>query len=88
MNQPLLAAALTLTDRQGARAGEDRIRLLEMIDTCGSISGAAKAAGLSYKSGWDAVNTLNNLFPKPLVVTRAGGRSGGGSDCQSCFKIF
>lgn len=79
MDPSEVSAALTLMDRHGARAGEDRIRLLEQIDQTGSISGAARAAGLSYKAAWDAVNTLNNLFPKPLVRTRAGGHSGGGA---------
>ncbi len=80
MSRPAPAAALTLTDGQGARAGEGRIRLLEMIAARGSISGAAKAAGLSYKAAWDAVNAVNNLFPRPLVVARAGGRAGGGAE--------
>lgn len=79
MNPSEVSAALTLMDRHGGRAGEDRIRLLEQIDTTGSISGAARVVGLSYKAAWDAVNTLNNLFPKPLVLTRAGGQSGGGA---------
>lgn len=80
MIEPSLAAALVLTDRRGARAGEERIRLLEMIGHHGSITAAARAAGLSYKAAWDAVTTLNNLFPKPLVLTRAGGRTGGGAE--------
>jgi molybdate transport system regulatory protein len=32
---------------------------------------------MSYKGAWDAVQALNNLFQHPLVVTRAGGRTGG-----------
>lgn len=79
MNPTEVTAALTLMDRHGARAGEDRIRLLEQIEQTGSISGAARAVGLSYKAAWDAVNMLNNLFPRALVLTRAGGRSGGGA---------
>lgn len=80
MTGTALSAALILTGRQGGRAGEDRIRLLERIGEHGSISGAAKAVGLSYKAAWDAVNTLNNLFPKPLVIARTGGRTGGGAE--------
>lgn len=76
---PSLVAALTLTDRHGGKAGEERIRLLAMIGELGSISAAAKSVGLSYKAAWDAVSTLNNLFPKPLVITRAGGKAGGGA---------
>ncbi|HEY1926206.1 MAG TPA: TOBE domain-containing protein [Caulobacteraceae bacterium] len=64
----------------GARAGEDRLRLLEAIDRLGSITAAGHEVGLSYRAAWDAVQALNNLFPKPLVVARAGGRSGGAAE--------
>lgn len=62
------------------RAGEDRLRLLEAIDRLGSITAAGQAMGLSYRAAWDAVQALNNLFPKPLVAARAGGRSGGAAE--------
>lgn len=64
---------------EGLRAGEDRFRLLEAIGRLGSISAAARDVGLSYKAAWDATNALNNLFAKPLVVARPGGRHGGGA---------
>lgn len=60
-----------------SRAGEDRLRLLEAIDHRGSITAAGEEIGLGYRATWDAVQALNNLFPKPLVRARAGGRSGG-----------
>jgi molybdate transport system regulatory protein len=65
--------------RKGATSpvGPERIALLEAIGAHGSISGAARAVGLSYKGAWDAVQALNNLSPSPLVATRAGGRQGG-----------
>jgi molybdate transport system regulatory protein len=59
------------------RAAEDRVRLLEAIDGAGSITAAALALGLSFRSTWDAVQALNNLFPRPLVAARPGGRTGG-----------
>ena len=80
MTQRVLAATLVLTDHQGAKAGKERIDLLEEIGICGSISAAAKSVGISYKSAWDATNTLNNLFPKPLVISRTGGKAGGGAE--------
>jgi N-terminal domain of molybdenum-binding protein len=43
-------------------AGRDRIRLLEAVGREGSISGAARAVGLSYKAAWDAIDGLNALF--------------------------
>jgi molybdate transport system regulatory protein len=57
--------------------GAQRMALLEAIGREGSIAAAAKAAGLSYKGAWDAVQALNNLFDRPLVLTKAGGRHGG-----------
>lgn len=60
-----------------ARAGEDRLRLLEAIARRGTLTAAGKDLGLGYRATWDAVQTLNNLFPKPLVHARPGGRSGG-----------
>jgi len=59
--------------------GGDRIRLLEKIDECGSITKAAKEVGISYKTAWDAVNLMNNLADRPLVERMAGGKGGGGT---------
>lgn len=59
--------------------GGDRIELLEQIEQLGSITKAAKAVGLSYKTAWDAVNTVNNLAEKPLVERLTGGKGGGGT---------
>ena len=47
---------------------EKRVKLLEAISATGSISSAAKMVGLSYKAAWEAVDTMNNLSQKPLVV--------------------
>ena len=76
MTSPQLSAALTITDAEGSKVEEKRIKLLKAIDTTGSISAAAKSVGLSYKAAWDAVNMMNNLFPAPLVVANAGGKKG------------
>ncbi|MCD6581043.1 MAG: TOBE domain-containing protein [Desulfuromusa sp.] len=59
--------------------GGNRIDLLEQIDRCGSISTAAKAAGMSYKTAWDALNVMNNLADQPLTVAATGGSGGGGT---------
>ncbi|MGC7839357.1 TOBE domain-containing protein [Pseudomonas wayambapalatensis] len=56
-----------------------RIALLQHIAEQGSITRAAKAAGISYKSAWDAIDELNNLAAQPLVERSAGGRGGGGA---------
>lgn len=56
-----------------------RLALLEQIAEQGSITRAAKAAGLSYKAAWDAIDELNNLSEQPLVSRSVGGKGGGGA---------
>lgn len=56
-----------------------RMALLAHIAEQGSITRAAKSAGLSYKAAWDAIDELNNLAEKPLVERSVGGRGGGGA---------
>jgi len=56
-----------------------RLALLEQIAEQGSITRAAKAAGLSYKAAWDAIDELNNLAQTPLVERSIGGKGGGGA---------
>jgi molybdate transport system regulatory protein len=56
-----------------------RIALLQHIAEQGSITRAARSAGLSYKAAWDAIDELNNLAQKPLVERSVGGKGGGGA---------
>lgn len=56
-----------------------RIALLQHIAEQGSITRAAKSAGLSYKAAWDAIDELNNLADCPLVERSIGGKGGGGA---------
>jgi len=58
---------------------EKRIRLLHAIREHGSISKAAKAVPMSYKSAWEAVDTMNALSPEPIVFRETGGKDGGGT---------
>jgi molybdate transport system regulatory protein len=67
-------------DRKGHTfVGANRIALLQSIDRMGSITQAAKAVGLSYKAAWDAVDAMNNVADKPLLIRTTGGQHGGGS---------
>ncbi|CAN7540097.1 MULTISPECIES: TOBE domain-containing protein [unclassified Caballeronia] len=59
--------------------GAARIALLAAIQQTGSITGAAKAVGMSYKAAWDAIDTMNNLAGTTLVVRATGGKGGGGT---------
>ena len=72
-------ARMSLETEVGTALSDTRIRLLEEIGRKGSINQAAKAVPLSYKAAWDAIDTLNNLAPEPLVERVTGGRQGGGT---------
>ena len=74
-----LRASITLEAPHAGRVGAQRIALLRAIVDQGSISAAARAVGLTYKAAWDAVQVLNNLFDRPLVIASTGGRDGGAS---------
>ncbi|RXJ86542.1 TOBE domain-containing protein [Arcobacter sp. CECT 8985] len=58
---------------------EKRIKLLEAIEQEGSISKAAKLVPMSYKTAWEAVDSINNLCPKIVVKKETGGKGGGGA---------
>ncbi|MDD2715070.1 MAG: TOBE domain-containing protein [Candidatus Wallbacteria bacterium] len=59
--------------------GNPSVLLLEKIAECGSITKAAKAAGISYKTAWDTIDRVNNLSDEPLVESSSGGSGGGGT---------
>ena len=73
-------AVLQLRQGEALRVGPERIALLKAIGRHGSISAAARAVGLTFRGAWDAVQALNNLFDRPLVEARPGGRRGGGAE--------
>ena len=59
--------------------GPGKIDLLESIEREGSISQAARESHLSYRRAWNMVNTMNQCFKEPLVVSITGGKGGGGA---------
>jgi molybdate transport system regulatory protein len=59
--------------------GPGKIRLLELIGETGSISAAGRAMDMSYRRAWLLIDALNHLFKEPLVMTKLGGRAGGGA---------
>ena len=73
------SSSLRLETGHGGVANPRWMALLRSLETAGSITAAAKAAGLSYKAAWDAIDTMNNLAGKTLVATKVGGKGGGGT---------
>lgn len=59
--------------------GPGKADLLEAIDREGSISGAGRALGMSYRRAWLLVDAMNRCWDLPLVETAPGGKHGGGA---------
>jgi molybdate transport system regulatory protein len=59
--------------------GPGKVRLLELIEQTGSISGAGRAMKMSYRRAWMLVDELNHMFQGLLVEARPGGAKGGGA---------
>lgn len=74
-----LQGQIWLDDEQSKRLMLDQIGLLQAIADTGSITAAARAAGISYKTAWDKLERLSNLSREPVVARAAGGSKGGGS---------
>ncbi|MGM0533934.1 MAG: TOBE domain-containing protein [Campylobacterota bacterium] len=73
------SSSLTLASKDAPFLMQKRIDLLEAIEKHGSISKAAKAVPMSYKSAWDAVDAMNNLGSDTVVLKATGGKGGGGA---------
>jgi molybdate transport system regulatory protein len=76
----MVQVSLKLTFADDLALGPGKIRLLELIRDTGSISGAGRAMGMSYRRAWLLVDDLNRAFKEPLVVTQMGGTGGGGAE--------
>ncbi|QJQ00802.1 winged helix-turn-helix domain-containing protein [Herbaspirillum rubrisubalbicans] len=59
--------------------GPGKADLLQAIAQTGSISGAAREMGMSYRRAWLLVEEMNRCFASPLVATATGGPRGGGA---------
>ncbi len=75
MSAYLITAELKLAGRLDARF----FLLLQAPQDTGSITKAARTAGLSYKGAWLLLETACNLATEPLLQTATGGAGGGGT---------
>lgn len=75
LNKPGLDLAGVL----GQTSSDKRFDILRRIGEGGSISEAARRAGVSYKAAWQAIETLGNLAGTPMVEKAVGGSGGGGT---------
>lgn len=65
--------------KAGVAMGPGKAELLRAIESCGSITAAAKQLDMSYRRAWMLVQSMNEHFQKPLVETGRGGATRGGA---------
>lgn len=70
---------LQLAGALGQASVDKRVEILRRVAAVGSISQAARDAGVSYKAAWQALDTLSNLAGTALVERVVGGAGGGGA---------
>lgn len=68
-----------LSEALGHAPSDKRLEVLRRVAETGSISQAARDAGISYKAAWQAIDTLSNLSGQTLVARTVGGSGGGGA---------
>ncbi|HUT34634.1 MAG TPA: LysR family transcriptional regulator [Planctomycetota bacterium] len=59
--------------------GDGRARLLEAIEATGSLTAAAKALGMPYRTAWKHVSHMERGVGTRLLERKAGGARGGGT---------
>lgn len=72
-------APSNLSEALGHAISDKRLEVLRRIAGCGSISQAAREAGISYKAAWQALDILSALAGVSLVEKTVGGSGGGGA---------
>ena len=77
--RPPSPASEALNRALGHAPSDKRLDVLRLIGDSGSISQAAREAGISYKAAWQAIDTLTSLSGVALVERTVGGSGGGGA---------
>jgi molybdate transport system regulatory protein len=70
---------LRVMGKRAPAMGPGKAELIERIAETGSISGAARAMGMSYRRAWQLVEALNRDYRERVVDTATGGKHGGGA---------
>jgi molybdate transport system regulatory protein len=85
-------AQVTLTKNGSSVIGEREARLLEAVDRVRSIKDAASEAGISYRTAWSAIQQMEQVLGRPIVVSRAGGPGGGATtltdECRRLLSMY
>ncbi len=70
----------------GGVFGPGKAELLDGVQRLGSISAAAREMSMSYRQAWKLIETMNEVFIEPVIVTSQGGAHGGGATLTKVGK--
>jgi molybdate transport system regulatory protein len=76
---PRLKIKVVLDDND-TLLGPGKISLLKAIQKEHSLSQAAKSINMSYRRAWLLIQELNESLKDPVLISKTGGQSGGGSE--------
>ena len=65
--------------RGGVVLSEWRVELLEAVDAHGSLSHAAAALEIPYRTAWERIKSMEAELGTRLLASESGGAEGGGS---------
>lgn len=76
-----LQPAFRLALEEGKRVVIDQTDalLLRRVSESGSLTEAAKLAGISYRNAWDRIKAVESSLGTKIVETKVGGPEGGGA---------
>lgn len=75
---PPAAYRVSLVGKHGDLTPE-KIEFLRAIDRTGSMSGACRELGVTYRTAWMWVRAVNRAWGSPLLLRVHGGAGGGGT---------
>ena len=67
-----------LETKDGYIFGKGAFELLQRIQEAKTLSGGAKALGMSYRHAWGIIKEIEERIGEPLLRTYKGGKIGGG----------
>lgn len=68
--------------------GPGKAQLLELVAREGSIRAAAAAMKMSYRRAWLLLQSIEDTFGAPAVVTATGGQGGGGATLSALGRAL
>jgi molybdate transport system regulatory protein len=84
---PFLKVKIQIHCGEEIAMGPGKADLLDAIEAAGSISGAGRAMGMSYRRTWLLVDVMNRCWSGPLVETVAGGSRDKGAHITSLGRV-